>query len=89
MSNFFNVSLVLFIEKFQMSPEGSTEKLEIQKQLLDIMSHRLHIDNSIELIGRLLFGPDKGLKMLKIVRPSGQPLVDDWDCLKSMVCLHR
>ncbi|KAM0938251.1 putative legumain protein [Dioscorea sansibarensis] len=74
-----------FWRKFQMSPEGSTEKLEVQKQLLDIMSHRLHIDNSIELIGRLLFGPDKGLKMLKIVRPSGQPLVDDWDCLKSMV----
>ncbi|XP_039115632.1 vacuolar-processing enzyme-like [Dioscorea cayenensis subsp. rotundata] len=71
--------------KFQMSPEGSTEKLEVQKQLVDIMSYRLHIDNSIELIGRLLFGSEKGLKMLKIVQPSGQPLVDDWDCLKSMV----
>lgn len=72
-----------------MSPEGSTEKLEVQKQLVDIMSYRLHIDNSIELIGRLLFGSEKGLKMLKIVQPSGQPLVDDWDCLKSMVCLRR
>ncbi|KAH7651273.1 Peptidase C13 legumain protein [Dioscorea alata] len=71
--------------KFQMSPEGSTEKLEVQKQLVDIMSYRLHIDNSIELIGQLLFGPEKGLKMLKTVQPSGQPLVDDWDCLKSMV----
>jgi len=48
------------------------------------MSHRLHVDNSILLIGKLLFGLE-GHAVLNKVRPSGEPLVDDWDCLKSLV----
>lgn len=49
------------------------------------MAHRLHIDNSVELIGKLLFGSEKGPEVLKTVRQKGQPLVDNWDCLKTMV----
>lgn len=49
------------------------------------MAHRLHIDNSVELIGKLLFGSEKGPEVLKTVRQTGQPLVDNWDCLKTMV----
>ncbi|CAL9083901.1 unnamed protein product, partial [Musa acuminata var. zebrina] len=52
-----------------------------------VISHRLHVDNSIEFIGKLLFGSKQGSEVLKTVRPAGQPLVDDWSCLKSMVRL--
>lgn len=51
------------------------------------MSHRLHVDNSVDLIGNLLFGSKHGSEMLKAIRPAGQPLVDDWSCLKSMVSI--
>ena len=49
------------------------------------MTHRLHVDNSINLIGKLLFGSEKGMEVLNAIRPTGLPLVDDWACLKSMV----
>lgn len=45
----------------------------------------MHLDNSIALVGKLLFGIKKGPEVLTSVRPAGQPLVDDWDCLKSYV----
>jgi legumain len=80
-----DADLVYYWQKFQRSPDGSSKKLDAQKQLLDVMNHRVHVDNSIELVGKLLFGSEKGIEVLKTVRPAGQPLVDDWDCLKSMV----
>ncbi|QHO30411.1 Vacuolar-processing enzyme [Arachis hypogaea] len=52
---------------------------------MEAMSHRMHIDSSVKLIGKLLFGIEKGQEILSSVRPSGEPLVDDWDCLKSLV----
>lgn len=48
----------------------------------------MHVDNSIELVGKLLFGSVNGIEMLKTVRAAGQPLVDNWDCLKSMVSVR-
>lgn len=51
------------------------------------MSHRLHVDNSVLLIGKLLFGISEGPAVLNKVRSSGKPLVDDWDCLKTLVIL--
>ena len=49
------------------------------------MTHRAHLDSSVEFIGKLIFGLETGPSILKAVRPSGQALVDDWDCLKSTV----
>ncbi|KAL0407725.1 UNVERIFIED_CONTAM: Vacuolar-processing enzyme [Sesamum radiatum] len=60
-------------------------KVEAQKQLAEAMAHRTHIDNSIQLIGKLLFGIEKGPQVLNTVRPAGEPLVDDWNCLKLLV----
>ncbi|ONK69978.1 uncharacterized protein A4U43_C05F28930 [Asparagus officinalis] len=80
-----DADLVYYWNKFQRSPEGSSKKLDAQKQLLDMMNHRLHVDNSVELIAKLLFGSEKGREVLKTVRPAGKPLVDDWGCLKSLV----
>lgn len=45
----------------------------------------MHIDHSIKLIGKLLFGIEKGSVVLETIRPAGQPLVDDWNCLKTLV----
>ncbi|KAK4382559.1 Vacuolar-processing enzyme [Sesamum angolense] len=48
-----------------------------------------HVDDSIDIIGVLLFGPENGPSMLKSIRDRGLPLADDWDCLKSMVRLFE
>ncbi|XP_064992533.1 vacuolar-processing enzyme-like [Musa acuminata AAA Group] len=74
-----------FLLKYQKAREGSSHKRNAQKELLEVISHRLHVDNSIEFIGKLLFSSKQGSEVLKTVRPAGQPLVDDWSCLKSMV----
>ncbi|KAI7988881.1 hypothetical protein LOK49_LG13G02269 [Camellia lanceoleosa] len=80
-----DADLLHFWHKFQKAPEGSPRKLKAQKELVEAMSHRMHIDNSMNMIGKLLFGIEKGPELLQTVRPAGQPLVDDWDCLKTLV----
>ncbi|CAL9193441.1 unnamed protein product [Musa hybrid cultivar] len=80
-----DADLIYFWHKYQKAREDSSHKRNAQKELLEVISHRLHIDNSIEFIGKLLFGSRQGSEVLKTVRPAGQPLVDDWSCLKSMV----
>jgi legumain len=80
-----DADLLHFWHKYAKAPEGSTRKSEAQKQFTEAMSHRMHIDNSIKLIGKLLFGIEKGDEVLKSVRPAGQALVDDWNCLKTLV----
>lgn len=52
------------------------------------MRHRTHLDASIQFIGTFLYGPGKGPSTLNSVRALGQPLVDDWGCLKSMVMTY-
>ncbi|OVA08482.1 Peptidase C13 [Macleaya cordata] len=80
-----DADIVHFWHKFQRAPEGSPEKLKVQKQYLDAMAHRKHIDRSMQLIGQHLFGSEKGPEVMNYVRPAGRPLVDDWSCLKTMV----
>ncbi|PHU01324.1 hypothetical protein BC332_31111 [Capsicum chinense] len=80
-----DADLLHFWDKFRKAPEGSARKVEAQKQFTEAMSHRMHLDNSIALVGKLLFGIQKGPEVLKRVRSAGQPLVDDWACLKSFV----
>lgn len=75
----------LYFWQFRKAPEGSERKVEAQKEVVEAISHRMHIDNSVKLIGKLLFGFEKGPEVLNAVRPAGQPLVDDWDCLKILV----
>jgi legumain len=71
--------------KFSNAAEGSTRKLEAGKDLMNTMSHRLHIDTSVTMIGELLFGVETGPYVLDHLVPRGQALVEDWDCLKSVV----
>ncbi|XP_051129169.1 vacuolar-processing enzyme [Andrographis paniculata] len=80
-----DAELLHFWDKFRKAPEGSTRKSNAQKQLAEAIAHRTHVDGSITLIGKLLFGIDKGPEVLKAVRPAKAPIVDDWTCLKSLV----
>ncbi|KAL3746847.1 hypothetical protein ACJRO7_015745 [Eucalyptus globulus] len=70
-----DADLLHFWHKLCKAPEGSSRKLEAQKQFFEAMSHRMHIDHSVKLIGKLLFGIKKGPEVLNAVRPAGQPLV--------------
>ncbi|KAH0452616.1 hypothetical protein IEQ34_019915 [Dendrobium chrysotoxum] len=80
-----DADLVYYWHEFINSPEGSSKKLDAQDELLDILTHRKHVDNSVNHIGKLLFGSEKYIQVLSAVRPRGQPLVDNWACLKSTV----
>ncbi|XP_050219165.1 vacuolar-processing enzyme [Mercurialis annua] len=80
-----DADLVHFWDKYRKAPEGSPRKVEAQKQVVEAMSHRMHVDHSVKLIGKLLFGLKKASEVLSAVRPAGKPLVDDWDCLKNLV----
>ncbi|KAF5729879.1 vacuolar-processing enzyme [Tripterygium wilfordii] len=76
---------ILFLWKMYNRAENRSKKNEILKQIKETMGHRTHLDGSMELIGTLLYGPQKGSAVLSTVRATGSPLVDDWECLKSMV----
>ncbi|KAG0453978.1 hypothetical protein HPP92_025282 [Vanilla planifolia] len=77
---------LLFLWKmYEQLEDGSEKKAEILKEITEKLNHRLHLDSSIDFIGKLIFGALNGPTILKNIRPSGQPLVDDWDCLKAMV----
>ncbi|TVT96891.1 hypothetical protein EJB05_57888, partial [Eragrostis curvula] len=77
--------LVYFWHKYRNSGDDA-ERTEARERLLQVVARRSQVDNSVELIGSLLFGSDdQGSKVLNAIRPAGQPLVDDWDCLKSFV----
>ncbi|CAL5381774.1 unnamed protein product [Camellia sinensis] len=80
-----DADLLHFWHKFRKAPRGSEKKLEAQKQLIDELNQRLHIDHIMMFIGKLLFESENGLLILETVRPAGQPLVDDWNCLKTLV----
>ncbi|PQQ17125.1 vacuolar-processing enzyme-like [Prunus yedoensis var. nudiflora] len=72
-----DTNLLYFQPKLLRAPAGSCAKLEAQKQLLDEIAHRKHVDFSIHKIGELLFGHQKSSNLLMNVRPRGQPVVDD------------
>nr|GLL38021.1 cysteine protease [Ipomoea trifida] len=80
-----DADLLHFWDKFRNAQEGSARKSEAQKQFTEAITHRTHLDNSIALVGKLLFGIEKGPEVLTSVRATGLPLVDDWSCLKSYV----
>ncbi|KAJ0106591.1 hypothetical protein Patl1_18823 [Pistacia atlantica] len=79
------VRLASFMPLKYKKADGSGEKSQILDQITETMRHRNHLDGSIEMIGVLLYGPEMGGGILNSVRAPGLPLVDDWQCLKSMV----
>ncbi|KAF5774916.1 putative legumain protein [Helianthus annuus] len=56
------------------------QKEELLNKIKEITTHRTHVDSSINTINVKLLGDQHVL-----MRGVGKPLVDDWECLKSMV----
>ncbi|ESQ47863.1 hypothetical protein EUTSA_v10020662mg [Eutrema salsugineum] len=87
-SSFVNtrdIPLLYLHRKIQKYPLESPERQEAQKKLFDEMNHRKQIDQSIIEILRLSLKQTNVLHLLTSTRTAGQPLVDDWDCFKTMV----
>jgi legumain len=80
-----DADLLFMWKRYEQLNGGSEEKLMALREIKETVQHRKHLDSSIDFIGRLIFGFENGPKMLEAVRASGEPLVDDWDCLKRMV----
>ena len=62
----------------------SEEKQRALREVKETVLHRKHLDSSIDFIGKLVFGFE-GPSVLEATKGPGQPLVDDWDCLETMV----
>ncbi|KAJ8449372.1 hypothetical protein Cgig2_002504 [Carnegiea gigantea] len=80
-----DADLLFLWKKYERSMDKPEKKHKILEEITQTMKHRIHLDGGIELIGKLLFGPNNGPHTLSSKRKPGMPLVDDWDCLKSMV----
>uniref|UniRef100_A0A0D3F857 Legumain prodomain domain-containing protein n=1 Tax=Oryza barthii TaxID=65489 RepID=A0A0D3F857_9ORYZ len=80
-----DADLLFLWRRYELLHDKSEEKLKALREISDTVMHRKHLDSSVDLVGKLLFGFGNGPSVLQAVRPSGQPLVDDWDCLKRMV----
>ncbi|CAN6968370.1 unnamed protein product [Brassica oleracea var. botrytis] len=79
------IPLLYLRKKIQNAPVGSPERQEAQKNLIDEMNHRKQIDQNIIEILRLSLNQSNVLDLLTSTRTTGQPLVDDWDCFKTLV----
>ncbi|CAL9780938.1 unnamed protein product [Musa acuminata subsp. burmannicoides] len=80
-----DADLLFMWKMYEQSDERSSKKKEILEEITKTLMHRVHLDSSIDYIGNQIFGSEIGPSILRAVRPSGQALVDDWECLKSMV----
>ncbi|KAI9173954.1 hypothetical protein LWI28_009278 [Acer negundo] len=80
-----DADLLFLWHMYKNADNGSEKKSQVLKQITETEKHRIHLDGSVELIGVLLYGPREGSTLLNAVRAPGLPLVDDWQCLKSMV----
>ncbi|KAG2306345.1 hypothetical protein Bca52824_026093 [Brassica carinata] len=79
------IPLLYLQSKIQTSPLESPERQEAQKKLFEEMNHRKQIDKNIVEILRLSLKQTNVLNLLTSTRTTGQPLVDDWDCFKTLV----
>ncbi|KAF8068468.1 hypothetical protein N665_1149s0005 [Sinapis alba] len=80
-----DIPLLYLHKKIQKYPMDSPERQEAQKNLLDEMNHRKQIDQNIIEILRLSLNQTNVLNLLTSTRTTGKPLVDDWDCFKTLV----
>jgi legumain len=75
--------LIHLRHKFTNAEKGSLREATAAEELARTILHRKHLDDSVKLIGEILF--ENSVEKLNEVRPAGTVLVDDWACLKSMV----
>jgi legumain len=70
--------------KFTNAEKGSWREANAAEELAKTIKHRRHLDDSVKLIGEIMFAGENSDK-LNEVRPAGSVLVDDWACLRTMV----
>ncbi|KAI4302116.1 hypothetical protein MLD38_037902 [Melastoma candidum] len=82
-----DAELFYFHRKVEKAPIGSTERAAAQQRLNDELTRRRKADTTMEMLVNsfyrgfgLLFS-----SVLSREQTSGQPVVDDWDCLEAMV----
>jgi legumain len=75
--------LIHLRHKFINAEKGSLREATAAEDLARTILHRKHLDDSVKLIGEILF--ENSVEKLNEVRPAGTVLVDDWACLKTMV----
>ncbi|KAJ6798745.1 vacuolar-processing enzyme beta-isozyme 1 [Iris pallida] len=83
-----DADLLFLWRRYEKLDEKSDEKAKTLDEIMEKLVHRKHLDKSINLIGKLIFGDEHGSSILGRHRP-GEALVNDWDCLKSMVRLFE
>ncbi|VAI75144.1 unnamed protein product [Triticum turgidum subsp. durum] len=71
-------------KKYEQLNVGSEEKQRALREVKETVLHRKLLDSSIGFIGKLAFGFE-GPSVLEATKGPGHPLVDYWDCLKTMV----
>ncbi|KAM0858964.1 hypothetical protein ACQ4PT_047496 [Festuca glaucescens] len=69
-----DADIIFMWKRYEQLNGGSEDKLRILKEIKETVAQRVHLDSRIDFIGKL-----------EAPRSSGQPVVDDWDCLKRMV----
>ncbi|XP_013637860.1 PREDICTED: vacuolar-processing enzyme delta-isozyme isoform X2 [Brassica oleracea var. oleracea] len=80
-----DIPLLYLKSKIRRSPMESPERQALQKKLFEEMNHRRQIDQNIVEILKLSLKQTNVLNLLISTRTTGQPLVDDWDCFKTLV----
>ena len=73
------------VMQFKNAEKGSLRESTAATELARTILHRRHLDDSVKLIGEILFAGENSVEKLTAVRPAGSVVVDDWACLKSMV----
>lgn len=79
-----DADLLYFHHKVR-TANGSEEEKKAKRELDELLEFRQHIDTSMSLIGSHLVGVENVHRLRSARRSAGKPVVDDWDCLKSMV----
>jgi legumain len=81
----YEADLLHFWHKYNKAPLGSTDKDEAYQKLMNEVDSRNHVDKAMNYVANELFGVEKGSDVFNFIRSPGQPLVDDWSCLKNLV----
>ncbi|KAM7254182.1 hypothetical protein ACFE04_031864 [Oxalis oulophora] len=76
----YNADLLHFWHKYKKAPLGSSDKAEALQKLTNEVNSRNKVDEAMNYIANEL-----GSNMFYSIRSQGEPIVDDWSCLKNLV----
>lgn len=70
----------------QIKTSSISERSKLVEETQEMLTYMRRLNSVFMEIDLLLFGPPRN-PMIHPVRDPGLPLVDDWKCYKSTVCL--